>query len=339
MAQVSTLFNLDVQAGFDEPLFPDNISFGSRGGPGYNTAIVTTDSGAEHRTARWTDALRQYNARYGVRDQDDLSAVMEFYLAREGALGSFRFKDWGDYATTSNHITFGDGAALPDAEDVVFGVGDSSQTEFQLIKRYQDGLNTKIRNITKPRSGTVKIAFDGTLQTAGFSVDTTTGKVTFTIAPATGVQLTWGGEFDVPCRFSTEADKLLSITWNAFKAASASIPIVEIRNESFTESEFFYGGGKDFSIIADFRISVAMGRVLRMTSGVIPNLEIILPLVDDLEPGGPYFYLENSGSNLLRIVPEQGIGLGGELGNLLQDETMIVLLADNAGTKEWVGLL
>ena len=57
---------------------------------------MSTDSGAEHRTARWTDALRQYNARYGVRDQNDLSAVMEFYLAREGALGSFRFKDWGE---------------------------------------------------------------------------------------------------------------------------------------------------------------------------------------------------------------------------------------------------
>lgn len=339
MATVSTSFTLTINTGFDEPLFPEGISYGSRGGPGFNTAIVTTDSGTEERSSRWTDPLRQYNAAFGVRSQDDLSEVLSFYMARNGAQGDFRFKDWGDYATTPNHTAPEDGTGVQVTfNDVNLGAGDGSQTAFQLVKRYTDGPNVKVRNITKPRSGTLVVALDGVQQFSGFSIDTTTGILLFTVAPAFGVQVTVGFEFDVPCRFGDETDRLLSITFDAFESASAQIPIVEVRDETFSENEFYFGGAKDFNIVADTVISLATGRVLRIDSGAVSNLEVILPKVDNLEPGGPYFYIVNRGTNFLRIVPSQGIGVGQELANLLQDETITVLLADNNGTKEWVGL-
>jgi uncharacterized protein (TIGR02217 family) len=73
---------------------------------------------------------------------------------------------------------------------------------------------------------TVKVAVNGVTQNSGWTIDTTTGIITFTSAPASGA-VTAGYEFDVPVRFG--ADKL-SISVDAFEAGSISaIDIQEIR--------------------------------------------------------------------------------------------------------------
>ncbi|VAW18129.1 Gene Transfer Agent (GTA) ORFG12, partial [hydrothermal vent metagenome] len=60
-----------------------------------------------------------------------------------------------------------------------------------------------------------------------FSVDTTTGLVTFAAAPASGAAITAGFEFDVASRFDTDK---LDIDLSSFQAgAIPSIPIVEVR--------------------------------------------------------------------------------------------------------------
>lgn len=338
MTTVSTTFNILITEGFVEPLFPESISYGSSGGPGWNTAVIETDSGAEERTARWSEARRRYNAAFGIRDQQQIEEIREFYMAQQGALGEFRFKDWADYASTANGITNIEKGNIPTFNDILIGVGDASETQFQLIRRYEDGTKTQIRNIYKPRSGTVKIGFDGVEQSGGFSVDTTTGIITFTVAPGTGVQITAGYEFDVPCRFDTAADLQLNITIEAFEAGSLSVPLIEVRNNQTLQSDFFYGGGSDLDISVDTFITLASGRTLRFDSGATENLEIILPLVDNLEPGGPYFYITNRGTNLLRVVPVQDAAGGLELANLGQNDTIIVLLADDGGTKTWYAI-
>jgi uncharacterized protein (TIGR02217 family) len=58
----------------------------------------------------------------------------------------------------------------------------------------------EVRTITKPVAGTVKVYLDGVEQLWGWSVDTTTGVVTFGTAPAMGVEVTADCEFDVPVR-------------------------------------------------------------------------------------------------------------------------------------------
>lgn len=61
----------------------------------------------------------------------------------------------------------------------------------------------------------------------GWSVDTTTGNVTFTTAPGAGVAITAGFEFDAPVRFDTDT---LDVTLDIERLGSiTSIPLLEIR--------------------------------------------------------------------------------------------------------------
>jgi uncharacterized protein (TIGR02217 family) len=62
---------------------------------------------------------------------------------------------------------------------------------------------------------------------SGWSVDTTTGVVTFDTAPGAGVAITAGFAFDVPVRFDTDT---LDVTLDIERLGSiTSIPLLEIR--------------------------------------------------------------------------------------------------------------
>ena len=71
------------------------------------------------------------------------------------------------------------------------------------------------------------IAANAVPLSSGWTVDTTTGIVTFSAPPAAGVVITAGFEFDVPVRFDTDE---LPITLDIERMGSiASIPLIEIR--------------------------------------------------------------------------------------------------------------
>jgi uncharacterized protein (TIGR02217 family) len=205
---------------FHEVRFPDNISRGARGGPERRTQIVELASGDEERNASWANSRRRYDVAYGIRRADDLAAVVEFFEARNGRLYGFRFKDWADYKSCLPSQT-------PSATDQAIGTGDGTTTAFQLVKRYTSGGQTWVRTITKPVVGSVTVAVDGVGQAGGWSVDTTTGLITFDAAPASGVSITSGFEFDVPVRFDTDT---LDVTLDLERLGSiTSIPLLEIR--------------------------------------------------------------------------------------------------------------
>jgi uncharacterized protein (TIGR02217 family) len=205
---------------FHEVRFPDNISRGARGGPERRTQIVELASGAEERNASWANSRRRYDVAYGIRRADDLAAVVAFFEARNGRLHGFRFKDWADFKSCPPSQT-------PGPTNQAIGTGNGAATQFQLTKRYTSGAQSWSRTITKPVAGTVTIALNGTPLVSGWSVSTTTGVVNFTTAPATGIAITAGFEFDVPVRFDTDA---LDVTLDLERLGSiTSIPLVEIR--------------------------------------------------------------------------------------------------------------
>ena len=205
---------------FHEVRFPDNISRGARGGPERRTQIVELASGDEERNASWANSRRRYDVAYGIRRADDLAAVVAFFEARNGRLHGFRFKDWGDHKSCLPSGT-------PAPTDQIIGTGDVATTAFQLVKHYDSGSQTWARTITKPVAATVRVALDGAEQLGGWSVDTTTGLVTFDIAPAAGVAITAGFEFDVPVRFDTD---VLDVTLDLERLGSiTSIPLLELR--------------------------------------------------------------------------------------------------------------
>lgn len=205
---------------FHEVRFPDNISRGARSGPERRTQIVELASGDEERNASWANSRRRYDVAYGIRRADDLDAVVQFFEARNGRLHGFRFKDWGDYKSCKPSQT-------PAATDQLIGTGDGSQTAFQLVKRYTSGSQTWLRTITKPVAGSVTIALNGTPQASGWTIDSTTGIVTFGTAPGNGVAIRAGFEFDVPVRFDSDT---LDVTLDIERLGSiTSISLIEIR--------------------------------------------------------------------------------------------------------------
>lgn len=196
---------------FHEIQFPFDIAYGASGGPGYSTSVVQTASGFEQRNMNWSAARGSWDVSSGLKQPSQLETLIAFFRARKGRACGFRFKDWTDYQAT--------GQAL--------GTGDGETQTFQLVKTYASGAGSETRTITKPVSGTVVVYADGAKQTTGVSVDTTTGVVTFSEAPADGAVLTADFEFDVPVRFDTDE---MDVTIENFNLNEwSSIPIVEIR--------------------------------------------------------------------------------------------------------------
>ncbi len=205
---------------FHEIRFPDNISRGARGGPERRTQVVELASGDEERNASWANSRRRYDVAYGIRRADDLAAVVAFFEARNGRLFGFRTKDWADYKSSlpSQAIT---------PTDQKIGIGNGSLRTFQLAKRYTSGAQTWVRTIAKPVAGTVRVALGVVEQMSGWTLDTTTGAVTFAAAPGNGVIVQAGFEFDVPVRFDTDT---LDVTLDIERLGSiTSIPLLEIR--------------------------------------------------------------------------------------------------------------
>ena len=205
---------------FHEIRFPDNISRGARGGPERRTQVVELASGDEERNANWANSRRRYDVAYGIRRADDLAAVVAFFEARNGRLYGFRYKDWADYKSSlpSQAIT---------ATDQQIGTGTGIQNTFALAKRYTSGAQAWVRTIAKPVAGSVRIALGTVEQMSGWTLDATTGVVTFSSAPVGGVIIRAGFEFDVPVRFDSDS---LDVTLDIERLGSiTSIPLLEIR--------------------------------------------------------------------------------------------------------------
>ena len=315
---------------FLETQFPTDISYGSRGGPGYSTEIITLDSGQEIRIARWANARHRYDASYGVSDYPDLKTILDFYHATRGPADGFRWKDWMDYASdaTGRGPDFGTAVAWNDQSLGNFGTATDT---IQLRKGYTTGATTRYRNITKPVSGTVKVGWGGAEKSSGWTVDTTTGLVTITDSGADGLEIFAGFEFDVPVRFGDLGDEVLQISHDSYETGSiGQIPVVEIRDVAASPDDFLYGGAKLHG--GNASITLAQGRV-HWTAQASGNYELTLPQPTNFYAlGGPYFYILHTGSGGTTIVKKHD---GTTLQTLNADEGCIVNLVITGGTREF----
>lgn len=205
---------------FDEIELPLRVGFGSNGGPNFSTEIIVVDSGFERRNQNWAQARRVFDAKAGVRSASDAAALLNFFHARAGRARGFRLRDWSDYSSADDNVS------APSFSDQTIGLGDDGTINFQLVKNYANGGVTHARTINKPVSGSVVIGVGGALLGSGWSVDNTTGIVTFSIPPAGGQTITAGFLFDVPVRFDTD---YLPLSAENYASYQADVPIVEIR--------------------------------------------------------------------------------------------------------------
>lgn len=205
---------------FDEVSFPLRAAYGTRGGPQFATEIVTIAGGYERRNQRWQQARRRFDARTGIVTRTDAAVLLAFFQARCGRARGFRLKDWNDYSSAR------DGVSAPRFDDQAIGTGDGAAKNFQLCKIYGFGGATLRRDVRKPVAGTVLIGVNGTPWQTGWSLDPTTGIVSFTQAPAAGAAVTAGFLFDVPARFDTDWLNLRAEDGNL---EESEIPLIEVR--------------------------------------------------------------------------------------------------------------
>lgn len=205
----------------ESPRFPDNIAYGSSGGPGFKTHIFEGFSAIEQRSQLWSRVRYQYDVSYGIRDTDDMDVVRNFFMAARGRAVGFRFKDHSDYELVEE----------------VIGTGDGVTAAWPIIKTYGAGTgNTYARRIFKPIVDTVQvwvnnvsIPIDNVAPTSSeASVNFTTGIITFgsSVIPANGHAIEVSCEFDVPVRFDTDDMKAVHEGW--LSESWGSIPLVEL---------------------------------------------------------------------------------------------------------------
>lgn len=192
----------------ESPVFPEKVSFGITGGPGYLTRVVRVSAGEEFRDQQLAQALHKYEASHSAKLPDNWRPLRDFFHVAAGRLNDFRFKDWADYTVRS-----GEG-----------GFSMLTATTFQMYKVYTAGAATRNRRIQKPRNNNTVIVTGG----SGVSIDYTTGIVTV----SSGTPTSWIGDFDVPCRFDTdvmEGEIIDKTPGGDFIMSWRSIPIIEVQ--------------------------------------------------------------------------------------------------------------
>jgi uncharacterized protein (TIGR02217 family) len=161
--------------------------------PTFQTRIQRAVSGRELRAVDYPNPLWQFTLIFAfLRDNpgaglDELRTLMGFFMSCQGASGTFLFEDPSDCRVSGQYL----------------GTGDSSKSVFQL----QRTMGTALSNggfsepIVAPNTVDA-IYFDGITQAASsYSVDSSTGLVTFETPPSSGLVITADFWYWFRCRF------------------------------------------------------------------------------------------------------------------------------------------
>jgi uncharacterized protein (TIGR02217 family) len=202
---------------FHDVRLPEDIEAGAVGGPTFYTNVTSISSGAEQRTIGWDRQRHVWQLGYGIQSKEDYETILAFFYARQGKAYGFRFRDFSDYQ----------------AVDAEFGVGNSTNRVFRLVKPYESGDTSFDRVITHPVAATVTLKANGTLIDASTYDVEDFGIIRFHPgqAPANGIVLTWSGEFDVPVRFDIDQFNLTLGALAAGEVLNNALPIVELREQ------------------------------------------------------------------------------------------------------------
>ena len=167
-------------------IYPDNMpgrTWPRRRTPVWKTHIDTTPSGREWRSTTQTVPRYRYALQYAfLRSKAALpeyQTLFGFANKHLGAFDTFLFRDPDDRTVTAG----------------VFAIGDAATTQFGLLRTH-GGFAERVFDL----DGAPSIYADGVLLSSGYTVGAT-GVVTFSAAPASGVVLTWSGNFFWRCRF------------------------------------------------------------------------------------------------------------------------------------------
>lgn len=180
----------------ESPRFPDEIAFSASVGPRFRTDVAEGATGFQQRNAVQPAPLYQWDIASALREMDNvtaltygLRAVRDYFNAAKGRAYGFRIKNFFDYSD--------EGAGI-------LGTGNGVLTAFQMLRRYTVGGLSTDKPIQKPIAATIAVYINAVLQSSGYTLNSTTGVVTFSSPPAGGTALTWTGQYDLPGHFDSD---------------------------------------------------------------------------------------------------------------------------------------
>lgn len=163
---------------FLEERLPLGVRMGASFADEYQVEITQTAGGSEYRRLVHPYPVRYFTVNYTQLTTDLWSQVLALYHRVYGMYAGFRVKALDDYTTNAR-------TAAPTATDQTLSVVTAGSV-YQLQVQYGSGatpisLGLPVRTIFKPVTGTTRVAIGSQEQTVTtmWSVDTTTGKVTF----------------------------------------------------------------------------------------------------------------------------------------------------------------
>lgn len=218
---------------FHNDRLPDKVELQSNYRHRHNTTLWIADSGREQRNIKWSRFRGGGNVGFAAMEAFDagdgrpaVDLIVDHFHARQGRANTFPFKDWADYnigdqddpATTRQTIGTGDGDST------------GGTTAFQIFKRYTSGSTNYDRDIYLLASGTLFVYLDGVLQTEGsgqdYLVDETTGIITFSTAPLSGVVVAVTVQFYNHVRYDIDDLEVMMETDTIGRVPN--LPIVEV---------------------------------------------------------------------------------------------------------------
>jgi uncharacterized protein (TIGR02217 family) len=152
----------------------------------------------------------------GQQPADEIQQVLYFWHAVGGRTTCFRFRDWADYKSCQVQDD-----PLPTDQPLVYDA-TQSPAGYRLVKRYDFGVLSQMREIHKPEGATIRVANElGVEQDAAdWTVDEATGML-YPGGGFAGTPTSWGGQFYVYVRFDSELD--IEITENQIQSCTFSL--------------------------------------------------------------------------------------------------------------------
>ena len=195
-----------------EPVFPTfaGLGWSVKRSPVWKTRAQQAISGKETRLADWSYPAWHWELTFDFLRATPTAAEFQslagFFNQCQGAFGTFLYADADDNAVTGQAI----------------GTGDGATKSFQLVRAF----GGFIEPVLAPNVVST-VYFAGVAQApANYSVDSTTGLLTFTAAPASGAAITADFTYYFRCRFAEDTidfEKFMATLYRAQKLALVSL--------------------------------------------------------------------------------------------------------------------
>ncbi|HUZ30942.1 MAG TPA: DUF2460 domain-containing protein [Xanthobacteraceae bacterium] len=195
-----------------EPIFPAlaGLGWSVKRAPVWKTRTQQAISGKETRLADWSYPAWRWELTFDFLRADPVAAEFQalagFFNARQGAFGTFLYADADDNAVAGQAI----------------GTGDGATTSFQFVRAF----GGFIEPVLAPNVVSA-VTLAGVAQAPStYSVDSTTGLLTFTTAPAFGAAVAASFTYYFRCRFAEDTldfEKFMATLYRAQKLAFVSL--------------------------------------------------------------------------------------------------------------------